>query len=180
MKYRPYCHISICLLSLYFLRPFLALLTSFPPGLLPVFSLPIPLFPCLYNFLTARKGCFTPTIHLSLMLSSPFPSFFSSLSLFLFLSSFFLSFSSFSLSLSPCRFLVRRPPPCRTASDGSDKRNIENAEILTLCWNKKDSDIQRSVPLYSKTIVFLQVLLFWRPTLFWTYLMWSYKPIILH
>ena len=77
-----------------------------------------PLFSCLYNLLTVVRGCFTPigVIHLSLLLSSLFLSFFSSVVSFysfLFLSSLLVLFS-----LSPCRFSVHRPPPCRTASDG--------------------------------------------------------------
>ena len=61
------------------------------------------------------SGRFTPITYLSLLLSSPFLSFFSSLFL---LSSLFFSSLFFLFSLSPpCRFLVRRPPPCCTASD---------------------------------------------------------------
>ena len=84
-----------------------------------------PSFCVFYNLLTLLRRWFTPIslihVHLSLLLSSPFLSFTLSLSL-----SFFLLFSlSFlpslllfvSLSL-PADFLVRRPLPCRTASDG--------------------------------------------------------------
>ena len=116
MKYRSYSHISICLLSLYFLWPFLSLLTSFTPSLFPVFS-PPPFFRVFHNFLIVWRGCLPPQhtfpscSPLPFILFSPlsFPSPLFSLS-FLFL------FSSFS----PCRFLVRRPPPCCTASDGRE------------------------------------------------------------
>ena len=114
-----YSHISICPLSPCFLRPFLSLL--------PLFLL----FRAFYNLWTVLRGCFTSTglIHLSLLLSSPFP----------FLSSLFPLFSlSFLpslpfLSLTPCRFLVRRPPPCRTVSDGpgSDLKLIKHRKQ---CW----------------------------------------------
>ena len=77
-----------------------------------------PLFRVSYNFLTVPRGCFTPILHLSLLLSSPFLPFFSSFFSFSSLLSFFPPLSSFSLS--SCRFLVRRPPPCRTASDGPE------------------------------------------------------------
>ena len=81
-----------------------------------VFSAPS--FRVFYNLLTVLRGCFTSIglIHLSLLLSSPFFPFFSSLFFLLFSLSFLLSLPFLSLSL--CRYLVRRPPPCRTASDG--------------------------------------------------------------
>ena len=55
-------------------------------------------------------GCLSP--HNTLF---PLDFLYLSLTLSLFLS-FFLFFPSFSL----CRFLVRRPPPCHTASDGPE------------------------------------------------------------
>ena len=56
---------------------------------------------------------------------SPLP-FFPFLSLFLLLFSLsFLPSLLLFFSLSPCRFLVRRPPPCRTASDGPGMKYME-------------------------------------------------------
>ena len=98
MKYRSYSHISICLLSLYFLQPFLSLLTSCTPSLFPVFSLP--LFLCLLQFANSSKGVFYthntsfPLALLSLCFT------FSSLFSFSSLLSFFLFLPSLSLSLS--------------------------------------------------------------------------------
>ena len=92
MKYRSYSHISICLLSLYFLWPFLFLLTSFTPSLFPVSSPP---FSLSFAILTVRRGCFTPNTSFPL-LSSPF---FSSLFLLL----------SFPSPLFPLSFLLFLP-----------------------------------------------------------------------
>ena len=87
-------------------------------SLLPLFLLfSSPPFRVFYNLLTSvLQGCFTPIGLIHLLLFSPFLSFFSSR----------FSFSSFSLSFLPSlpflslslQILVRRPPPCRTASDG--------------------------------------------------------------
>ena len=94
-----------------------------------------PSFRAFNNLWIVPRRCFTPIglIHLSLLLSSPFLSFFL---LSLFFPLFFLSFSSFSsfLSLSPCRILVRRPPPCRTASD-----------VPGLLWDKHSFNCTGSV-----------------------------------
>ena len=114
-------------------------------GLSPAFSVPSPSLPAFffffffsffqlpsfrvfYNLLTLLRGWFTPIglihVYLSLLLSPPFLSF--PLSLSLSFSSFLFLFSllSFFFSLSPCRFFVRRPPPCRTASDGPGAPHI--------------------------------------------------------
>ena len=113
MKYRSYySHISICLLSLYFLRPFLSLHTSFTPSLFPVFSLP-PFSVSFTIFLTVRRWCLHPQHIFPSFSPLSFPSPLFSLSFFPFLPSLFFLFS-----FSPCKFLVRRPPPCRTTSDG--------------------------------------------------------------
>ena len=98
--------------------------SSFLPAFFKAFF--TPLFSCIYNLLTVPRGCFTPigVIHLSLLASLAL------LSLsFLFLLSFSPLFSFFPpslpfLTLSLCRFLVRRPPPCRTASDGPAPYNL--------------------------------------------------------
>ena len=95
MKYRSYSHISIWLLSLYSLRPFLSLLLSSPVSF-PCFYAPP--FPCLLYFFDNSK---TPTIHFSLLLSSPFP--FSPLISFSSLLSFFAFLPFLSLSL-PANF----------------------------------------------------------------------------
>ena len=120
MKYRSYiltsqsvfCH---CIFSGHF--SFLSLLKYFS-RVFSLFHPPPFFFPCLLQFFFSVKGVFYThntsreyIFNLALLSHS----FFFLLSLFLLLSS--LSFFSFSLSL-PCRFLVRRPPPCCTASDG--------------------------------------------------------------
>ena len=88
---------------------------------LPAFLSP-PSFRAFYNLLTVLRGCFTPVGLIYILRFSPFL-FFSPFSFLSPLFSFFPPFFSFSLSLShslslSCRFLMRRPPPCRTASDG--------------------------------------------------------------
>ena len=120
MKYRSYILLSQSVLCHRVFSGF-----SVSSSSLPFFFQALAYFRLLcvfYNLLTVLRGCFTPIglIHLSqsLALSSPFLSFFSSLFFLLF--SFFPPFFSLFLSLSPCRFLVRRPPPCRTASDGPE------------------------------------------------------------
>ena len=131
IKYRSYIltsqsvlchHVSSSFFCLFFLSScffffFFLLFVFCFVDVVVVFFLFSALFSCLY-LLTVLRGCFTRIglIHLSLLLPSPFLSFFSSLFSFSF--SFFLSSLLFLFSHSPCRFLVRRSPPCHTASDG--------------------------------------------------------------
>ena len=91
--------------SCFFLFSFVLFLAFFSP----------PSFHVFYNLLTVLRGCFNRRNTSFSLAPRPFLSFFSS-----FLSPLFSFFPSSFLFLffpSPCRFLVRRPPPCRTASD---------------------------------------------------------------
>ena len=119
IKYRSYIFSRLNLSSVTAFSPaFSVSSSSLPAFFLAFFTPPFRVF---YKLLTVLRGCFTPKglIHLSQCHALLSLSFLFLLSFLSPLFSFFPPF--FSFSLSPCRFLVRRPPPCRTASGGPDE-----------------------------------------------------------
>ena len=93
-----------------------------------------PSFRVFYNLLTVLSGCFNKrnTSFSLALLSIYFPFLLFSFSSFLFLSSLLFLFFT-----SPCIFLVRRPLPCRTTSDGpvatpKDVKHVKSVIFLAI------------------------------------------------